>query len=169
MSTPPDVDPEDWGVWLAYFRGARELIAALDRRLQDDAGLSHPEYLVLLGLWQAPDHTLRTGELAERLVWEKSRVSHQVSRMEARGLLERRECETDGRGVMVTLTDDGERLFQTATPDHITAIREWFLDPLEAEEKAVVGRVSQRMRGILGTGDEPALPRETEARAGDAA
>lgn len=168
MSTPPGVSTEDWDVWRDYFRGTRELAAALDRRLQDDAGISHPDYLVLLSLWQAPEHQLRTGELAARLTWEKSRVSHQVSRMEARGLVERRECDTDLRGVWVTLTDEGARLFHAASDDHVDAIREWFLDPLDEQEKFVIARVSQRMRALLGTAQD-ALPPEAEAQDGDAA
>ncbi|TPX00845.1 winged helix-turn-helix transcriptional regulator, partial [Schumannella luteola] len=80
MSTMSEVSPDDWDLWRDYFRGGRELVAALDRRLQDDAGISHPEYLLMMSLWYAPDQHLRTGELAEELSWEKSRVSHQVSR-----------------------------------------------------------------------------------------
>lgn len=149
MSTVSEVSPEDWAVWSDYFRGNRELLAALDRRLLDDAGISHPEYLVLLSLWESPDNSLRTGELAEHLSWEKSRVSHQVTRMQGRGLVERRECETDARGVWVTLSTDGRRTFLRATRDHSAAIREWFFDILSEEEKRVLGAVAQRMRATL--------------------
>ncbi len=169
MSTVSEVSPEEWGLWRDYFRGGRELAAALDRRLQDDAGISHPEYLLMMSLWHSPEHSLRTGELAEELSWEKSRVSHQVTRMEARGLVERRECETDARGVWVTLTADGSRLLLRATRDHTDAIREWFFAQLDDEEKAVLSRISKRMRTALGTVCEQALPRETEAQTGDAA
>jgi len=168
MSTVSEVSPEEWDLWRDYFRGGRELVAALDRRLQSDAGISHPEYLLMLTLWHAPDHSLRTGELADELSWEKSRVSHQVARMEARGLVERRECETDARGVWVVLTPDGSRLLLRATRDHTDAIREWFFDLMDDEEKRVLGEVARRMRETLGTACA-AIPQETEARAGDAA
>lgn len=151
MPTPSEIPPADWAVWRDYFRGNRELVAALDRRLLADAGISHPEYLVLLSLWESPENTLRTGELAERLSWEKSRVSHQVTRMQARGLLERRECETDARGVWVVLSAEGRRTFLRATRDHSAAIREWFFDLLSEEEKRVLGTVARRMRDALGT------------------
>lgn len=169
MSTVSEVSPEEWDLWRDYFRGGRELVAALDRRLQDDAGISHPEYLLMMSLWHAPEHSLRTGELADELSWEKSRVSHQVTRMEARGLVERRECETDARGVWVTLTPDGSRLLLRATRDHTDAIREWFFEQLDAEEREVLGRISRRMRRVLGTACEQTLPPEAEAQTGDAA
>lgn len=168
MATVSDVSPEDWELWRDYFRGGRELVAALDRRLQDDVGISHPEYLVMLSLWEAPDHVLRTGELAEQLSWEKSRVSHQVSRMEARGLLSRRECETDARGVWVELTADGSRMLLRASRDHTAAIREWFFDQLDADEKRALGRIAKRMRENLGTVCAEVRP-EAEATTGDAA
>jgi len=168
MSTVSEVSPEEWDFWRDYFRGGRELVAALDRRLQNDAGISHPEYLLMLSLWHAPDHSLRTGELADELSWEKSRVSHQVARMEARGLVERRDCETDARGVWVVLTPDGSRLLLRATRDHTDAIREWFFDLMDDEEKRVLGEVARRMRETLGTACA-AIPQEAEARAGDAA
>ncbi len=169
MSTVSEVSPEDWELWRDYFRGGRELVTALDRRLQDDAGISHPEYLLMMSLWHAPEHSLRTGELAEELSWEKSRVSHQVSRMESRGLVERRECESDARGVWVTLTPEGSRLLLRATRDHTDAIREWFFELLDDDERRVLGAVAKRMRAKLGTDCGSAVPREAEARPGDAA
>lgn len=168
MSTVSEVSPEEWDLWRDYFRGGRELVAALDRRLQSDAGISHPEYLVLLSLWNAQEHSLRTGELADELSWEKSRVSHQVARMEARGLVERRECETDARGVWVVLTPDGSRLLLRATRDHTDAIREWFFELMSDEEKSVLGAVARRMRENLGTVCA-SVPPEAEAQPGDAA
>ncbi|MBN9140272.1 MAG: winged helix-turn-helix transcriptional regulator [Micrococcales bacterium] len=169
MSTVSDVSPADWELWRDYFRGARELGTALDRRLQDDAGISHPDYMLMLSLWEAPQHSLRTGELAEQLAWEKSRVSHQVSRMEARGLVVRRECETDARGVWVELTPEGSRLLLRATRDHTDAIREWFVDLLDDDEKRALSAIAKRMRATLGTACAEAVPPEAEARTGDAA
>jgi DNA-binding MarR family transcriptional regulator len=168
MSTVSEVSAEEWELWRDYFRGGRELVAALDRRLQSDAGISHPEYLLMLSLWEAPDHQLRTGELADVLSWEKSRVSHQVTRMEARGLVARRECETDARGVWIALTPDGSRLLLRATRDHTDAIREWFFEIMTDDEKRVLGAVARRMRENLGTVCAT-VPPEAEAAAGDAA
>ncbi|WP_187264880.1 MarR family winged helix-turn-helix transcriptional regulator [Homoserinibacter sp. GY 40078] len=167
MSTLSEVNPEDWDVWRDYHRAGRELTHALDRRLQADAGISHPEYLLLLTLWTAPERRLRTGELADELAWEKSRVSHQVTRMVARGLVERSACDTDARGVWVALTPDGRRTVIRATRDHTDAIRAWFLDVLTDDELRAFQTASQRIRERLA--DDSALPREMEARADGAA
>ncbi|PZQ89073.1 MAG: MarR family transcriptional regulator [Leifsonia xyli] len=169
MSTTSEVSPEDWALWRDYFRGGRELVTALDRRLQDDAGISHPEFLLMMSLSRAPERSLRTGELADELTWEKSRVSHQVTRMEARGLVARRECETDARGVWVELTPAGSRLLLEATRDHTDAIREWFFDLLDEDERRVLGAIAKRMRENLGTVCAGAVPPPAEARPGDAA
>ena len=163
--------PEDarWDEWRDYYRAGRELTHAFDSRLQRDAGISHPEYLLLLALWQAPHRRLRTGELADDLAWEKSRVSHQVTRMVARGLVERTTCDTDARGVWVGLTADGSRTLLAATRDHADAIRRWFFDVLDDEERAVMQRASQRIRERLVADGASPLPRETEADAHGAA
>jgi DNA-binding MarR family transcriptional regulator len=145
MSTVSEVAPEDWAVWRLYFASGRRLVAELDRRLQADVGISHPEYTVLLSLNEAPERQLRTGELAHLLAWEKSRVSHQVARMEARRLVERTACETDGRGTWVTITAEGRRLLLRAMRDHADAIRELFFDRLSDDELASLRAASIRM------------------------
>ena len=165
MSTVSEVSDEDWDVWRDYYRAARELTHAFDRRLQDDSGISHPEYLVMLALWNAPHRKMRTGELA----WEKSRVSHQVTRMVSRGLLERTECDTDARGVWVGITSEGSRTLLSATRDHTEAIRDWFFDVLTDDEKHVFQAASQRMRAKLVEDGAAPLPREREARSDEVA
>ena len=88
---------------------------------------------------------MRTGELGEVLGWEKSRVSHQVARMEVRGLVERVECESDGRGTWVTLAADGSRALLGAMREHAAAINDLFLSELEPDEKEILRRASQRV------------------------
>ena len=145
-------------------RAGRHLVAELDRRLQADAGISHPEYTVLLSLNEAPERRLRTGELAELLAWEKSRVSHQVARMESRGLVERTPCETDGRGTWIVLTAEGRRLLLRAMRDHAAAIRELFVDVLTDDEKASMRAASIRMlEGLDPAAITAALGREDAA------
>ncbi|AYF97941.1 MarR family winged helix-turn-helix transcriptional regulator [Protaetiibacter intestinalis] len=169
MSTTSGVSAEHWDVWREYYGAGRALTHAFDSRLQADAGISHPEYSVLVVLWSAPHRKLRTGELADALSWEKSRVSHQVTRMVARGLVERTTCETDGRGVWVGLTPEGSRVFLASTRDHTAAIRSWFFDVLTPEELRVIRDVSRRIREQLIADGAAPLPREREAEADDAA
>jgi DNA-binding MarR family transcriptional regulator len=82
--------------------------------------------------------------------------------------VERRECETDARGVWVVLTADGSRLLLRATRDHTDAIREWCFDLMSDDEKRALGAVAQRMRENLGTVCA-SVPPEAEAQPGDAA
>lgn len=145
MSEVSEISPDDWAVWRLYVSSGRRLIAELDRRLQSEVGVSHPEHTVMLALAEAPDRQLRTGELAELLAWEKSRVSHQISRMEARGLVARTECPTDGRGTWITLTPDGRRAMLKAMRSHATDIRELFFDKLTDDEKASIRAAAIRM------------------------
>jgi DNA-binding MarR family transcriptional regulator len=145
MSTLAGVSEKDWQLWREFITMHRHLARELDRQLQRDAGISQADFSVLIRLSESRDQRLRTGELAELLAWEKSRVSHQVTRMEARDLLERTECDTDGRGTWVGLTDEGRRVLESASGDHAGAIREMFFDQLHENEKAALSEASRRI------------------------
>lgn len=129
---------EDWSLWRAFSSMNRALTREIDRQLQRDAGISNADYSVLISLFQATERRLRTGEIADVLSWERSRVSHQIARMEPRGLVARRECPEDGRGTWVTLTPDGRRATLTATRAHAAKLREVFFDLLGDDEKTAL-------------------------------
>lgn len=145
MSTAAEVSEQDWRLWREFVTMHRHLARELDRQLQRDAGISQADFSVLARLSEAPDRKLRTGELAELLAWEKSRVSHQVARMESRGLLDRTECDTDGRGTWVGITAEGRRTLVSSTRDHAATIRDLFFDELGDDEKVAIGEVSRRI------------------------
>lgn len=137
-----ELSAQDWAVWRDFMTMSSQLARELDRRLQSDAGISHADYSVLLMLQQASDHQVRTGELAELLAWEKSRVSHQVARMEARDLVVRSECDTDGRGTWIAPTHEGRRVLLGAMRNHNRAIRDLFIDVLHDEQRAAISDAS---------------------------
>ena len=143
--TAEGMTDEDWRLWRAFSSMNRALAREIDRQLQRDSGISNADYSVLVSLFETTEHRLRTGELAEVLSWEKSRVSHQIARMEARGLVERRECAEDGRGTWITLTRDGRRATLGATRAHAAKLREVFFDLLGEEERAAFGSASRRV------------------------
>jgi DNA-binding MarR family transcriptional regulator len=145
MSPVLDVSEQDWQLWREFVTMHRHLARELDRQLQRDAGISQADFSVLIRLSESNGQRLRTGELAELLAWEKSRVSHQVTRMEARDLLERTECAEDGRGTWVGLTDEGRRVLREASSDHADTIRSLFFDHLRDDEKAALGKASRRI------------------------
>jgi DNA-binding MarR family transcriptional regulator len=98
---------EEQASWRPFVALLRRLPAALDAELQKDAGVSHFDYLVLSGLSEAPDRTLRMSELAAMASGSVSRLSHVVSRLEARGWVRREPCPGDGRFINAVLTEEG--------------------------------------------------------------
>lgn len=143
------VSQEEWDAWRAFHSMRRKLDLALERQLQRDAAISGADFGVLITLFDAPGRQLRGRDLGERLAWEKSRVSHQVSRMEKRGLVERRECETDLRGSWIGLTNDGTRAVLGAMRDHAATLRRYFFDVLEPAELSALEAVSHRVTDVL--------------------
>jgi quercetin 2,3-dioxygenase len=114
MTTPNWLDDHEQRAW----RGYQDMRARLDARLRADlvrtSGLSDADYAILVFLTEAEEGRLRARELAIGLQWEKSRLSHQISRMEKRGLVERADCPTDARGAFVVLTAKGDTQWMTA-------------------------------------------------------
>jgi DNA-binding MarR family transcriptional regulator len=118
-----------------------QLFALLGRELAD-SGLSFQDYIVLAELSDRPDHRARLTDLGRQLGWEKSRVSHHVSRMEQRGLVAKVRCETDQRSWFITITDEGRRAIKEAAPPHVAKVREYFVDLLTAEQLRVLESIT---------------------------
>ena len=122
--------------WRTYLRMSSLLPAALNRELQQDSGLTLPEYEVLVQLSEAPQHRLRPFQICDALTWEQSRLSHQLTRMERRGLVCRRECAADGRGAFVELTAAGGDAIGAAAARHVAAVRRLVFDRLSDAQRA---------------------------------
>lgn len=135
--------------WRAYTRGSALLREALSRDVEAQAGMSLNEYEILERLAAAPGGALRMAALADDLVNSRSRLTHTVHRMEARGLVERRACEADGRGVFCALTPSGEATYVRAEPGYRASVRAYLLDRLSPEELEVLGRVMRRLADDL--------------------
>ena len=95
--------------WRSYLLGTTLLMERLDRDLRENHDLSSPEYEILVRLSESPDRQLRMAELADSVKNSRSRITHTIARMERAGLVERRQCPSDGRGVLAILTDAGMR------------------------------------------------------------
>lgn len=149
------LDQEIWRT-LSHMRDRVEL--TLERRLQAEAGISSADYEVLMSIADEPTGRLRAGQIAELIGWEKSRLSHQVARMEARGLIERHECNDDARGVWVRLTHDGDEVARRARRYRDDALIETFAARLTEEEKGVFDRVSRRVLSELTCGADSVMP-----------
>src|SRR6185312_16963244 len=98
MSEPRWLNEEEAQLWLEFREFLWGFPRAMDRQLLRDAGMSGGEYAVLAAVSQTAPDALRSGDLAATLQWERSRVSHLLRRMEAKGLIERCASSCDGRG-----------------------------------------------------------------------
>ena len=133
-SDPVWLDEDEERVWRRWLRLNAELTSALHRQLQAEAGLSMSDYEVLVDLTDDPAGRIRVSELAGLLQWERSRVSHHVTRMERRGLVEREECADDGRGAYVAITPAGRTAIEQAAPGHARAVRRLVFDALQVDD-----------------------------------
>lgn len=102
----------------------------MNRQLQADSGLSLSDYDVLVALSDEDEEGMRVSDLAAQIGWERSRLSHQLRRMEQRGLTARRPSAEDGRTTIVVLTATGRRAIEDAAPGHVDRVRSLFFDPL---------------------------------------
>src|SRR5215216_6487136 len=130
-----------WRRWLML--NAR-LSAILHKELHDDAGLSMPDYEVLVHLTDSPDGRIRVTDLARLLQWERSRVSHHVTRMQRRRLVLRVECAEDGRGAFIVLTPQGRAAIERAAPGHVSTVRRLVFDALSPEEVAALATIIEK-------------------------
>lgn len=155
MSTTPTATATGWltaeqqGLWRAYLDGTVRLSEALGRQLERDADLSLSEYEVLVRLSEAPDRTLRMSWIADELAHSRSRITHTIRRLEARGLVERRSCPVDGRGVNAAMTALGLARLQAAAPGHVEAVRRHLVDVLTADQLRALGESMATVRDAL--------------------
>ncbi|MBV2153551.1 MarR family winged helix-turn-helix transcriptional regulator [Kitasatospora sp. SUK 42] len=131
--------------WKAFSALLIKMPAALDAQLRQDSGLTTFEYLVLAGLSEAPERTMRMSVLAALANGSLSRLSHVVTRLEKRGHLRREPCPDDGRYTNAVLTEDGYRQVVEAAPGHLNNVRSLVVDVLEPEQIKQLGEISARL------------------------
>ena len=136
-------------LWRRWLRLNSLLPGVLHRELQADAGLSLPDFEVLVKLTDTPEARVRVTELARELNWERSRVSHHVTRMERRGLVQRSGCDDDGRGAWVVLTEHGRSAIERAAPGHAATVRRLIFEDLTPQELTVMNRVIDKVLSRL--------------------
>lgn len=131
--------------WRAYIVGSALLEHRLNRELQDEHGVAFADYEILARLSEAPGRSLRMTQLATDVASSKSRVSHQVARLEAAHLVRREECPSDGRGVLAVLTDRGLDVLRAAAPTHLRGVRQHLVDRLDPEQQAALTTIFESM------------------------
>lgn len=128
--------------WVSYRTMRLRLDTRVAHDLEQEAGLSMPDYDVLAAIASIEDPCVRVNTLAGRMSWSKSRLSRQLGRMRSRGLIDREPCELDGRGDDVILTPTGRQALDDATPVHRASVRAHFADALSADQVAALADIS---------------------------
>ena len=165
MDEPRWLNEPEMRAWRGYRRMRQLLDLEINRDLARESGLSEPDYDVLSNLSEADGRRGRLVELADRMLWSKSRLSHHITRMEQRGLVTREECPSDGRGAVIVLTDGGLRAIQAAAPGHVESVRRHLIDLLTEEQIDTLATMTQTVLGHLTSLSEPGIEREPERAA----
>ena len=147
------LDATQMRAWRGFLDLHARLAAKLNRDLQRTSGLTLSDYDVLVHLTDVPDGRLRAFELGDGLQWDKSRVSKQVARLAARGLVAKEECETDRRGAYVVLTPAGRAAIEAAAPAHVELVHALIFDTLTTDQVREWATISAAILRRLESGD----------------
>ena len=129
MPTEPKwLDSREDRAWRAFVHASHQLPVRLNRDLLQDSGITAADYQVLSVLSEHTTGRMSAQELCGLLQWEKSRLSHQLRRMEELGLIVREPNPADARSVMVRLRPAGRRTIEDAAPQHVHNVRRHFID-----------------------------------------
>ncbi|MFD9890944.1 MarR family winged helix-turn-helix transcriptional regulator [Amycolatopsis sp. NPDC059027] len=131
--------------WRSYIVATLRLRHRLHRDLAERHDISLTDYEVLVCISLQPDKRIRMTELAAMLGSTKSRLSHQIGRLETEGIVRRARDPEDKRGVVTELTDAGAALLETAAPTHVEGVRDHLIDQLTPDEQAVIGAAFTRV------------------------
>lgn len=145
MNEPRWLDEREARAWRGYVRMRWLLDLRISRDLARDTGLSDADYTVLVVLSESSDHRLRLIELAGRMLWSKSRLSHHLDRMERRGLVRREEHADNSRATDAVLTTDGLRVIDKAAPMHVESVRRHFIDLLTDDQIDALGDATENV------------------------
>ncbi|MEU6209547.1 MarR family transcriptional regulator [Streptomyces sp. NPDC047023] len=139
--------------WRTHLDVSRLLMHQLEKDLQP-FGLTNNDYEILVNLSESQDHRMRMSDLATATLQSKSRLSHQITRMETSGLVRRVNCESDRRGLYAVLTDEGMETMRKVAPHHVASVRRHFIDLLPPEAlaalRASLTPVAEHLRGTRG-------------------
>ena len=142
------LDADEQRAWRRYVRATRLLDTAIQRDLACH-GVSHDEYEILVNLSESPCRSARMSELAESVVNSRSRLTHTVGRLEARGYVKREASPDDRRGVVCRMTDEGFAALEVAARSHVDGVRRHLLDQMSREQFLALGDALEGVRKHL--------------------
>ena len=142
---PAWLSPDERRTWLAWVFATRLFWDEIEHDLQRDSQMSFADYDILVMLSEQPDRRLRMHELADGTRSSRSRLSHAVARLEARGWVRRERCQTDRRGAEAVLTDSGLAALAAAAPAHVASVRRHLFDVLTDDQQARLAEAAARL------------------------
>jgi DNA-binding MarR family transcriptional regulator len=167
MPMEPDwLDPREDRAWRAFMHVHHQLTLRLRQQLLQDSGLTEADYEILAVLSEHPTGHMPAQELGALVQWEKSRLSHQVRRMQERGLIVREPNPADGRSAMICLLPAGRRAIEDAAPQHVRNVRRLFMDLFTPAELDTFTVLNERVLRHLAEGSFPEESLPTSPRSG---
>jgi DNA-binding MarR family transcriptional regulator len=146
MPTEPHwLDAREDRAWRAFMHAHHQLTVCLNRLLLQDSGLSGADYEILAVLSGLPEGRMPAQEMGTLLRWEKSRLSHQVRRMQEQGLVAREPNPSDGRSAMIVLLPAGRRAIEDAAPEHVRNVRRHMTDLFTPAELDTLAGLNERI------------------------
>jgi DNA-binding MarR family transcriptional regulator len=149
---PKWLNPREDRAWRAFQHAHHQLGAHLNRGLQE-LGLSGADYRILAVLSEHDGDRMPARDLCNALGWEKSRVSHQVRRMQDDRLISREPNPDDARSTMVCLLPAGRVAVEKAAPRHVQNVRRKFIDLLTPAELEMLAALNERVLHHLAKDD----------------
>ncbi|MBN6057052.1 MarR family transcriptional regulator [Nonomuraea sp. RK-328] len=143
------LDDTEMAAWRAFLSTSHLLERRIEEQLKAAAGLTHPQYEILVRLADAPDRQMRMTELARGVVVSKSALTYQITRLEKAGLVERATCPSDDRGVLAVLTEAGLRCLERVAPGHLAVVRAYLIDRLSRDELEVMTTAMRKTERAL--------------------
>ena len=150
---PNWLDAQEARAWRTFVDAHYRLEFHLSRRLQE-SGLSGADYEVLALLSEHDGDRMPARELRNALGWEKTRLSHQVRRMQADGLVSREPNPADARSTIVCLKPAGRAAIENAAPGHVQDVRRNFVDLFTPAERETLTALHQRILHNLAEADD---------------
>src|SRR3954451_24654580 len=139
--------------WRTHLDVSRLLAYQLERDLQP-FGLTMNDYEILVNLSESEEHRMRMSDLASATLQSKSRLSHQITRMENADLVRRENCESDRRGLYAVLTEHGLETMKKVAPHHVASVRRHFIDLVAPEGLSELNKtlkpIADHLRGQRG-------------------
>ncbi|HEY5304178.1 MAG TPA: MarR family transcriptional regulator [Acidimicrobiales bacterium] len=147
-SSPQWLSAEQLRAWKGLSLMQLQLQALLSHRLSEH-GLSYQDYLVLATLSDHPEGRRRVVELSDELGWEKSRLSHHITRMCERGLVAKIPCPSDQRGIYVMITAPGRSTLDLAAPGHVDDVQRYFFRNLTRQQVTSLAQIADTVLANL--------------------